>query len=104
MDALAAADDFSETFGCDEIDAERDFRSIVSRLKIERLHGGRIAVDHDGPVEVLGQEGFVGVAEVASPYDFAALCLKLYDRLVVTHAMERSLDRFELGDVAFQHF
>ncbi len=37
VDALAAADDFAVAFGRDEIDAQRHFRTVRSRLEVERL-------------------------------------------------------------------
>ena len=61
-------------------------------------------IDHDGAVELLGEDGFVAAAEVAAPLDFAAVLLEDFHGVVVADARERGLHCFELCDVAFQDF
>src|SRR5579862_2960210 len=98
MDALAAADNLAVTLRRDEIDTQGDIGAIRGQSEIECLYRGRVAIDHHRAVEIVSDQGLVGVAQIAPPLDLAALGFEFLDSLVVCHAMEGSLDRFELGD------
>jgi len=43
------------------IDPQGDVRTILGELKVERLDGGGIAIDHHGPIQILGDQCLVGV-------------------------------------------
>src|SRR5436190_8474680 len=101
--ALAAADDLAVPLGRENVDAEGEPRVGRIRLHVERLRRERIAVDHDRPVEFLGQRRLLVAAEVVAPRDRETLRLQALDRLAVRDARERRDDALELRDVAFQH-
>ncbi len=103
VDSLAAADDLAIAFGREHIHAQRDFRPIRIGRHVERLDRGRETIHHDGPVELLRQDGFVGAAEIAAPLNFGAVLLQILHRVVIAHAREGRLHRFELRDIAFQN-
>ncbi len=70
VDALAAADDFAVSFGRDHIHAQRQFGPLFVGLEIECFDFGRIAVDDHRAVEILREQRFVGIAEIAAPAEF----------------------------------
>ena len=57
-------------------------------LEVERLDARRIAIHHHRAIQILGEQRFVGVAEIAAPLDLAALRLQLFHRVVVAHPRE----------------
>ncbi len=99
---LAPADDFPVTLRREHIHAKRHFRALRIRRHIEGLHLAGIAVDEHGPVEILGDDGLVGAAEIAAPLNLAALLLEHFHGVVVAQARERQLDLLEVGHIAPQ--
>ena len=104
VNTLAAADDFAVAFGREQIDTERNFGTLRGGLHIEGLDGGGEPIDHDGLGELLGEDGFVGTAEIAAPLDFRTVGLENFYGVVIGDAGERTCDGFEFGDVALQDF
>ena len=106
-DALRAADDLAVAFGREDVHAERVLRIVRIGLHVEGLHRGGIAVHHDRPVELRGDVGLVGRAEVVAVLEGMldqALGVRLVQHgggLVVAQAREGRLDRLQLRDVAF---
>src|SRR5947207_2847036 len=90
MDALASADDLAVALGRDEIDAERTFRALRRGLKIECLDRSRIAIDNQRAIQIVSEQRFIGVAEIASPLNLAAFRLELLYGVVIAHSMEWS--------------
>lgn len=68
VDALGAADDFAVAFGGEDVDAEGLAGVERVGLHVEGLEGGGVAVDHDGLVELTGDVGLVGAAEVVAVF------------------------------------
>ena len=66
VDALGAADDFAVALGGEDVDAEGLGGVGGVGLHVEGLDGGGVAVDHDGLVELGGDVGLVGGAEVVA--------------------------------------
>ena len=75
VDALGAADDFAVALGGEDVDAEGLGGVERVGLHVEGLDGGGVTVDHYGLVELAGDVGFVGGAEVVAVFvrgfDFA---------------------------------
>ena len=105
-DALRSADDFAVTLWRKNIYAERVFWVFGVGLHVEGLDRGRIAVDHDGPVELRTEPGLVRRAEIIAifkrVFEFAVLvCLVQHGRrLVVAQAREWRQDALELFGIA----
>ena len=68
VDALAAADDFAVALGGEDVYAEGLGGVGGVGLHVEGLDGGGVAVDHYGLVELAGDVGFVGGAEVVAVF------------------------------------
>ena len=96
VNALAAADDFAVAFRREDIHAQRHFRPLRIGLHVERLDRGGKPVHHDGPLELLREDGFVGAAEIAAPLNFGAVLLQIFHGVVIAHARKRRLHGFEL--------
>jgi hypothetical protein len=75
VNALGAADDFAVALGGEDVDAEGLGGVERVGLHVEGLDGSGVAVDHDGLVELGGDVGLVGGAEVVAVFvggfDFA---------------------------------
>ena len=61
------------------------------------------AVDHDRPLELLSEDGFVGSTEIAAPLNFGPVLLQVFDCGIVAHTGKRRPHGFEFRDVAFQN-
>src|SRR5580704_6496877 len=102
-EALAATNDFAVAFGCDHVEAERKFGALGVGGHVKSLHRGGIAVDHDGLVKFLRDDGFFVAAEIVAPFGGIAGLLQDLDGIVVADARKGRRDFFEFGDVAFEH-
>ncbi len=69
VNALAAAYDLTITLGSQNVHAEGQVRALGIRLHVKRLHLRGIAMNHDGAIKFLGQDGFVAAAKISSPLD-----------------------------------
>ena len=76
---LAAPDDLAVALGREHVHPEREAVVLRVALHVERLDGGRVAVDDDGPLEVPREDGLVGAAEVGAPLKGAGALLPLRD-------------------------
>ena len=65
--ALAAADDLAVALGREHVHAQRHLRVVRIVLEVEGLHVGRVAVDDDRPVELVGEDRLLVAAEVVAP-------------------------------------
>src|SRR5262249_8771707 len=54
---LTTADDLAVAVGGEDVDAQREARIGGIRLHVERLRGERIAMNHDGTIELLRERG-----------------------------------------------
>ncbi len=107
--ALRAADDLSISFRRQHIHAQREFRVLRVRLHVERLDGGGIAMNHHRPIELRGDIGLIGRAEIVAVLEFLLdLALRVgflqhLRRFVIADARKRRTDRFQLRHIAANH-
>ena len=91
VDALAAADDFAVAFGGEHVEGEGQFGTLGVGLHVEGFDGGRVAVNHDGTVELVGDDGFLVAADVVAKFGGVAVLVEDRDGFFVTDARERRL-------------
>ncbi len=100
--ALAAADNLAVAFRRQHIDTQGHLGTRRVRLHVEGLHLRGIAVHGDRTVEAVGQDGFIGRAEVAAPLEGLALLVQQLHGFVVADAREGLLDQLELREIALE--
>src|SRR5438034_3385586 len=102
--ALTASDDLTVAFRSQNINAKGQLGSICIRLHVKSLYLGRIAVNQDRAIILLGKKSFVSTAEITAPLDIRAAGFQRLNRFVVRDPRERRLDSLQLGDISLQDF
>ena len=104
MDTLAAADDFAVAFGREHVEGKGQIGTLGVGLHVERFDGSWVAVDHNRPVELVGDDGFFVATDVIAEFRGIALLLQQLDGVFVADPRKRRLHVFELLGVALQRF
>ena len=103
--ALAAADDLAVTLGREHVHVERQRRVGRVVLEVERLQLHRVAVHDDRAVELPADDRLLVAAEVVAHLRLGVtVLLQDVDRLFVSNARKRRLDRLEFRGIALQRF
>src|SRR5439155_24478398 len=102
--ALASSDDLTVAFRSQNINAKGQLGSIRIRLHVKRLYLGRIAVNHDRTIILLGKKCLVSSSEITTALDIRAPGLQRLNRFVVRDPSERRIYSLQFGDSSFQDF
>src|SRR5713226_661454 len=100
--ALATTDNLAVAFRREHVETQRQLGALRVRLHVERLDGCRVVMHHHRAVVLRGEHRFIIAAEIVAPLHLLAVFLQSFDRLVVSHARERRLNRGQLSGVALQ--
>ena len=98
---LTAADDLADALGAEDIHAETLRVILWVPLHVEGLHLLRIAMNHQGLVIALRENGLIRRAEVRAIDEVAVRVLPQDRRgLLIGEPRERALDRLELREIS----